>query len=105
MNDIQRYVTDAFDPDPDGGYVTYADHIASMEAQELRLGRHYEQVMKEAVQQAEQRVPKGYLWVDRMVKDAYEQGQRDALAACKRAVSRYGSAADLDVAVKENGHV
>ena len=58
VSDIQRYTAEDYyvRPAPTvGEYVLYADHVAAMESQELRLGRHYEQVMKDAVAEAERR--------------------------------------------------
>jgi len=64
MSDIQRYAAQVGslpsrkiigDKDYAGwvDVVLYADHVAEMEALEIRLGRHYEQVMKARVAEAE----------------------------------------------------
>jgi hypothetical protein len=90
MSDIQRwYIQNP--PGQPTEFVSYADHVAHMEALELRLGRHYEQVTKAAVAEAEQRVIAAAVaaveateWVGRVLV------RRDDVIAAIKAVSDAG---------------
>ncbi len=81
MSDVQRWAADDMLHYDDGGlWVTYADHV-------------------EALRQAEQRaysegVARGQRDLARGDKAAYEQGQRDALAAAVQRAIAEGHAAD-----------
>jgi hypothetical protein len=95
VGEIQRWewLGDVIDKADSGDWVTYADHVAHMESLELRLGRHYEQVTKAAVAEAEQEKDRiwqmrieagGYLLtlnqptLNGLFDAHYERGQRDA---------------------------
>jgi creatinine amidohydrolase/Fe(II)-dependent formamide hydrolase-like protein len=68
MSNIQRYSIDGHQPENDGYWVTYADHVEAIAA--ARAETRYANALVN----------------EQSRRDGYEQGQRDALAAAVQRV-------------------
>lgn len=80
MSDIQRWAMSSVHGHTDDGgeWVTYADHLATVQAEAQRVNDSWREHYREQVAQAEQRVE--FFVIPNAWNAGYAQGQRDALA-------------------------